>query len=294
MRYFKLLYVIGFAMQVLPSQAETTQVPWFDNVPRSDYYERVLSPNQTALEASFLSLFRDGSNGGLNEFYQLQSIQWQEQDVILAASKPQFGWGAIGYRHSHNNAIFLQAPHRYFDLHTAAIAETGWQANLTQVYMSNSIHRRAGQEQKPKVNSDISNARRSALLAASEAWIAENPEGAIVQLHGYAKSKRSTEAGRSADIILSHGTKEQFPRETRLHSIQSCLAMLLGVNVLRYPNEVGELGGTQNNVAQALAEWGKSEQFVHVEMSREVRDLLVSDQSKTLQALQCMVGASGE
>lgn len=294
MRYFKLLCVIGLAMQVLPSQAETTQVPWFENVPRSDFYERVSSPNQAALEASFLSLFRSGNNGGLDEFYQLQSLQWQEQDVILAASKAELGWGAVGYRHSHSDAVFLQTPHRYFDLHTAAIAEAGWKADLAQVYMSNSIHRRAGQEQKPKVNSDISNARRSALLAASEAWVAENPDGVIVQLHGYAKDKRSTEAGRSADIILSHGTNEQFLRETRLHSIQACLTSLLGVNVLRYPDEVGELGGTQNNVAQALAEWGKSEQFVHVEMSREVRDLLVSDQSKSLQALQCMVGASGE
>ncbi|MDN7138100.1 hypothetical protein J6J34_07745 [Pseudidiomarina sp. 1ASP75-14] len=292
MRYFKLLCVIGFAMQTLPSHAETVDLPWYDNVPRSDYYERVSTPNQSTLEASFLSLFRNGSNGGLTEFYQLQTANWQEQEVILAASNANLGWGAVGYRHSNSNPVFLQAPHRYFDLHTGAIADVGWQVNLAQVYMTNSIHRRAGQDQKPKVNSDISNARRSALLAASEAWIAENSEGVIVQLHGYAKSKRSTEAGRNADIILSHGTNELFPQETRLHSIQACLTALLGVNVLRYPDQVGELGGTQNNVAQALADWGKSEQFIHVEMSRGVRDSLAADRATAIQALQCMTGAS--
>ncbi|MFC0445532.1 hypothetical protein ACFOD1_05650 [Pseudidiomarina halophila] len=294
MRYFKFYCAIGLLLQALPVQSQTLEVPWFDNVPRSDYYQSVSSPNQAALEASFLSLFRDQREDGLTEFYQLQRAPWQNLEVILASSKTQLGWGAFGYRPSSENAVFLQTPHRYFDLHTAAIAETAWQHDLAQVYMSNSIHRYAGQEQKPKTNSDISNARRSPLLAASEAWMAEQPDGVIVQLHGYAKSKRVTEAGRSADIILSHGTSDQFMHETRLHEIQSCLAAQLNVTVLRYPEEVGELGGTQNNVAQALARWGKSEQFVHVEMSRGVRDSLVSDKDKTLRAMQCIVGAASE
>ncbi|RUO63653.1 hypothetical protein [Pseudidiomarina insulisalsae] len=293
MRYFNLSCVIVFLLQALPAQAQTEPVPWFDTVPRSDYYERVSTSNQAALEASFVALFR-GGNDGLSEFYTIERLPWQEHEVVVAASHPELGWGAFGYRPTHPVSVFLQTPHRYFDLHTAVIAETGWTNDLVQLYMSNSIHRYAGQNQKPKVNSDISNARRSPLLAASEAWIAENPEGVIVQLHGYSKSKRSTVEGRNSDIILSHGTTEQFMHETRLHEIQTCLTALLNVTVLRYPAEVGELGGTQNNVAQALASWGKSEQFVHVEMSRGVRDALAGDQQTTLNALQCMVGASHE
>lgn len=295
MRYFNLLSITFiFAMQTFVTNAESIDVPWHISDPRSDSYKRVSNTHQSALEASFLSLFRNGDGSGLNEFYTLEKATWSGHDIVLAASNNNLGWGSFAYQHSSSNAIFLQAPHRYFDLHTGAIATMGWKASLAEAYMTNSIHRHAGQSQKPKVNSDISNARRSPLLAASEAWITENAEGIIVQLHGYAKNKRTTQAARDADIILSHGTKERFFQSNNLHRIQTCLTALLNVNVLRYPEQVGELGGTQNNVAQALADWGKSEQFIHVEMSREVRDSLVADHALAINALKCITEAPTE
>lgn len=291
MRHFKLICALGLLLHALPAQSEAAGVPWFEDVPRSDYYHDVTPASQAALEEAYLLWFRDHEDGAITAFYELQRESWQEQDVILAASKPDLGWGVWGYRPDDEQNMFLQAPHRFYDLDTAVIGEMGWQAGLAGLFMMNSVHRNAGQQQEPMVNSDISNARRSALLAASEAWLAVNPHGIIVQLHGYAKSKRETPQGQHADIILSHGTKERFLTDTRLHHIQDCLTRLLDVQVLRYPDEVGELGGTQNNVAKALASWGKSEQFIHVEMSRAVRETLVNDPTKTQQALQCIAGA---
>lgn len=294
MRHFKLSCALGLLLHALPAQSESAGIPWYENVPRSDYYQSVTPAKQTVLEESFLALFRDHQSDALTEFYDLQRADWREHEVMLAASKPDLGWGVWGYRPQARQQIFLQAPHRFFDLDTAAIAEMGWQAGIAELFMMNSVHRHAGQVQDPVVNSDMSSARRSALLAASEAWLAVNPDGIIVQLHGFATAKRETPEARSAGIILSHGTRERFLTDTRLHSIQACLTRLLNVQVLRYPEQVGELGGTLNNVAKALASWGKSEQFIHVEMSREVRETLVKDEEKTRLALQCIAGAASE
>lgn len=290
MRYFKFLGVLGVLLQSMSSQSETFAMPWFDDLSPAENYQAVSPAEQIDLEASFLSLFRDFDVDGLSKFYEISAHNEENLEVILGASKLELGWGVFAYQTKYKNPVFLQAPHRYFDIHTGTIADTGWRQGIAQVYMTNSAHRAVGQEQNPKLNSDISNASRSALLAASEAWIAANPDGVIVQLHGYSKGNRITDAGRSADIIISHGTGQLYRYGTRLQQIQECLLDSLEVTVLRYPEQVGELGGTQNNVAQALASWGKSEQFIHVEMSRGVRDLLANDQAKALEVLQCIVG----
>lgn len=291
MRHFRFTCAIGLLLQTLPALADTPGVPWFAEVPRSDYYERVSTAQHAALEASFLSLFRERSGDDIAKFFDLQRADWGDHEVLLAASKPDLGWGVWGYNPASEYKLFLQAPHRFFDIDTAVIAEVAWRDNMAQLYMLNSVHRNAGKKQDPRANSDISNARRSALLAASEAWLAVNPAGTIAQLHGFAKSKRSTVQGRQADIILSHGTRERFLPGTRLQEVQACLANLLNVQVLRYPEETGELGGTKNNVASAMRRWGKSEQFIHVEMSRGVRAMLAADPEKAQQALRCIAGA---
>lgn len=294
MRYFKFLGVLGVILQSISCQSETFAMPWFENLSPAEKYQAVSPADQVELEHAFLSLFRDLNADGLEKFYEITAHTEDDLEVLLGASSAELGWGAFAYQAKSKKPVFLQTPHRYFDVHTGLIAETGWRQGLAQVYMTNSIHRSRGQQQNPRINSDISNAARSALLAASEAWVAVNPDGLIVQLHGYAKDNRITEAGRSADIIISHGTDQLYRYGTRLQRIQECLVESLEVTVLRYPEQIGELGGTQNNVAQALASWGKSEQFIHVEMSRGVRDLLAVDQAKTLEVLQCIVGDAKE
>ncbi|MDX1706866.1 hypothetical protein [Pseudidiomarina sp.] len=298
MRHFKFSCAIALLLQTPSAAAEIMAVPWFDNKPVSEKYERVTTEQHAELEAAFLALFRDQHEQPVSAFYELYQHQWQrgeqQRQALLAASKPDLGWGLWGYQPAQAPKVFLQAPHRFYDRGTAHIAEIGWRANLAELMMMSSVHRNTGAMQEPAVNSDISNARRSALLAASEAWLAVNPEGVIVQLHGFAKEKRKTMPGKRADIILSHGTNARFLPDSRLQAIQSCLISLLNVQVLRYPDQVGELGGTQNNVARALARWSKSEQLVHVELSREVRAMLVDDPDTTEKALRCIAGAVAE
>lgn len=296
MRRFSFACFIGLLLHSLGLRAAESDMPWFDQLPQSDHYKRVSTLEHVALENAFLSFFREQKTQQFSQFYQFQShlrgAAETEDPVMLARSQSELGWGAWGYWKNAPNAVFLQIPHRFYDLNTDVFAEVAWQKKMVQMVMLNSIHRFNGQQQQPKINSDLSNARRSPLLAASEAWLAVNPEGLIVQLHGFSQAKRKSQRAAKADIILSHGSNDRFLNGTRLQRVQACLENELGVQVVRYPDQVGELGGTLNNVAKALKRWRKSEQFIHVEMSYSVRKQLAKDKQQAARVLQCILEAN--
>lgn len=288
MRHFNCIGFVVLLLAALGTFAAETELPWFNELPDSERYQRVSTLQHVALEEAFLALFRQQQSAEVGDFYDVK----QTGEVVLASSHPELGWGAWSYWNKAPNQVFLQIPHRFYDLDTDVFAQLAWQQKLAQLVMMNSVHRYSGKQQQPTVNSDISNARHSPLLAASEAWLAVNPEGLIVQLHGFSQSKRATERGKTADIILSHGNSDKFLNWRRLSGIQSCLQDTLAVSVVRYPQQVGELGGTLNNVAKALKRWRKSEQFIHVEMSREVRQLMARDKQAATRVLQCLLRAT--
>lgn len=264
------------------------QQQWLQKLPRDEHYQRVTTLNYVALEKAFLTLFQQQDTAALQPYYRMTT----DDNAVFGISEPELGWGAWTYQPSAAWPVFLQIPHRFYDLDTRHFATLAQQHQLAQVVMINTVPRYQGEQQQPEVNSDLSNARRSPLLAATEAWLAVNPQGLVVQLHGFAKSNRLTAAAQQADAIISHGSDDRFINDQRLRTIQQCLQQQLAIKVLRFPAQVSELGGTLNNAAQALGRWRKQTQFVHLELNRPLRKRLAKHPQQAQALLRCVLETS--
>ncbi len=82
-----------------------------------------------------------------------------------------------------------------------------------------------------------------------------------------------SEAGRNAGWILSSGSKKITDT---LRKLQNCLQGVLSEEVLIYPRDVLELGGTTNISGKIMRQYGHSG-FVHIEINRAIRDQLRED-----------------
>ncbi len=119
---------------------------------------------------------------------------------------------------------------------------------------------------------DLARETTSAFHAFHLGFAAAHPEGLVVQLHGFAREKRRTEAARRSQAILSSGTS---PSPEWLHAVAACMERELGVRVSVYPEEVSELGGTTNAQARELSAAGA--RFLHLEASLELRRRLLDE-----------------
>lgn len=117
-------------------------------------------------------------------------------------------------------------------------------------------------------------------LAAARAW----PTGQTLQIHGFDQGKRKSDAAAEADMILSNGTRTAGPQ---LRRQQQCLASALTRPVLLYSESMRELGGTTNVQGAALRELGYPG-FVHIEMSRPLRQALRDDEATRAALLRCL------
>lgn len=120
------------------------------------------------------------------------------------------------------------------------------------------------------------------------AFAATAPRSSVVEVHGFAQDKRRTVAGRRADAILSNGTRRP---DSELRAAAGCLADGLGVRAGIYP-EIAELGGTTNSQGKALRQRG-SDRFVHLELSRPLRQRLAAEQADLDHLARCVVGGEG-
>jgi hypothetical protein len=163
--------------------------------------------------------------------------------------------------------LALQAPHRFFDGHTGTIAEQMFAEGGFAAAAWNTTPRRtkaAGE----KGSRDLAHLRRTYFNAFTRAFGRVHRDGLVVQLHGFARDKRSTEAGRTADLILSDATRSPGPAAL---AAADCLRRKMPGVVRLYPAEVRELGGTTNANAAALRDLGLEGSFLHVEMSLDLR-----------------------
>ena len=85
-------------------------------------------------------------------------------------------------------------------------------------------------------------------------------------------------------MILSNGT---LSPGLKLQHQQACLSAGLARPVRLYPLSIRELGGTTNVQGIALRQLGY-QSFVHMEMSRPLRQALLDDEATRVQLLRCM------
>lgn len=191
----------------------------------------------------------------------------QHENYWLLEDRGDLG-GFVQFWPQHKTCVSY-APHRFFDELTADIAEAVAKQHC-QLWVTNTKHRYSKQSSgEIRDYSILTKGLPYHITLAYSHW---KSAAKIYQFHGFSKEKRKTKEGRDSDVILSLGHRGN---NLALNTLQQCLTQL-GYKVLKYPNEVSELGGTKNALAQHFQQ---RDQFFHIELSKELRTALVSNGS---------------
>ena len=184
--------------------------------------------------------------------------------------------------------ILVSAPHRAADRYTGTLALQLFTEGSLAAAAWNSAPRRA--KDACANAADLARSPRNHFTAFSLAFAQIYPAGLVVQLHGFDREMRQSQAGADADMILSNGTGSA---SGSLLDMADCLsASLYPRRVLVYPNDVSELGALSNAQGQALRESG-FDGFVHVEMSLAFRESLIADHNARSNFLECLAQGIG-
>lgn len=200
------------------------------------------------------------------------------KDGVFKAKKTVISGGEIHYKKTGNNCI-AYAPHRYFDKHTLKIAKAVFAD--CQVLLTNSKHRNSLDQTNAKL--DFGKYKVSSANAFILAYAKTVESFSIYQIHGFAKEKRRTLQGRNADIIVSDGSKTPSKATVK---VSECLNNQLSTAVMLYGRDVFELGGT-TNILTSMAP--VNSQFFHIELSRQMRERLITNSQLLKQFSQCLI-----
>jgi hypothetical protein len=171
-------------------------------------------------------------------------------------------------------AIVLQIPHSFFDRHTGDIGLSLFEKGFGDVIMWNSVHRS---------HLDVCHTDVSAFQALTKA-IMRTSAAVLVQLHGFERTK-SSRVDRDVDAIVSSGTRVPSPNARRMYQ---CLDKAFPDHSIRlYGENIFTLGGTTNAQLKAQQLYGKGS-FVHIEMSKQLRELIKTSGSEGDRFGQCL------
>ena len=179
--------------------------------------------------------------------------------------------------------VAVVAPHRGADRDTGPIARSLFEENRFASAAWNSAPRRGDQD--CPYSRDITRLPTHYLTAYSLAFARRYPGGRIVQIHGFDSERRESAAGRSADAIVSDGSRQP---SSRLLDVADCLSRAFPERrIAVFPGDADELGATSNAQGQALREAGFTG-FVHLELSAPFRAHLVADAGARAAMARCL------
>ncbi|MEO9702212.1 hypothetical protein [Marinobacter alexandrii] len=258
-----------------------------------DSFDLLTNEQLLTLEKQFADLIHADSKTDLTKVRQtLEQAgfewQWLEEGLVMLTDRHSKGLGHYLFRLDSDLELMLQAPHQFYDRHTGQLAIDLFLESKARVLALNSAHRRLKINDRTG-NADMAHLEGTAFGSLTRAFGLSRAGGVVVQLHGFAAGKRTSEAGRDADIIVSSGQRWLQPVAERF---SACLSEVGRWNVLRFPVDVGELGGTTNTQGVALRHLGNN-RFVHLELSRDLREKLIGD-SVDFNALNaCLIDLNG-
>lgn len=194
--------------------------------------------------------------------------------VRLQAENKRFGEVWVKSPLNQTNPVVVQIPHKYFDKHTEEIGWALFKLPQVDMIMFNDEQRYTTE------NSDLTHIQYSLFTAFADAAIRLKTPVKFIQIHGFSRDKRNTEAGEQADIILSNGTHYPF---AFMNKIQICVRDKAKLLARIYGHDVDELGATQNRVGQRLNTQANrtpttTAHFLHVEVSDSLRAVWKSSQ----------------
>ncbi|MBO1321099.1 hypothetical protein [Acanthopleuribacter pedis] len=177
--------------------------------------------------------------------------------------------------------LCMQIPHRFFDRHTGVIGLELFRAGPFRAAAWNTSSRKV-HAHGTTTKADLARFPGAFFQAFHEAWL-NRDAGRIIQIHGYARGKRKSAAGRKAHIILSSGA--QFPLAFVRDGAQA-LQKAGFDGVMVFGDGVFELGGTTNLQAQSALKRGRP--FLHIELSSETRKILTTDPARRQKFLEAL------
>ena len=196
---------------------------------------------------------------------------------LLSEGQQRRGAGAVVIRIGPAAPMLVEAPHTFFDSGTLPIALAVFERQHARALLVNTAHRyvaRLGKEPEQNAReedstasiSDVAHTKRSFFLAAHNALLAVDPGAWTVQLHGFQDA-----SAKGVDVILSASVTNADTTPVARE-----LGDLLGAASVRtYPDEIKVLGALTNIQAESSKRAGAP--FLHIEMSRSLRDKLVAD-----------------
>ena len=191
--------------------------------------------------------------------------------------------GTAGTPGTPGTPVILQAPHAFHDLGTERIGlELLFAGQLwPRALFVNTVHRYLGvdglRRRQPASPADPCHSPQHLFAVATAAALDVLPRAEVVQLHGFGddSEEHDDEPGAShPEAIVSGG--RAVTATPRSQVVADRLRAALGVEVALFPVDIARLGATTNVQGRAILARGGAE-FVHIEMSRTLRDQLRRD-----------------
>lgn len=228
-----------------------------------------------ALAAAFEAALREGGDAHWTALgYETRTFD--DGSAMREAAPAQRGWGAYVFRTGPAAELIVQAPHADSDLQTGEIALATYRARGARALALNSAHRRW-----PQADQANTAGAPFALLAAEA--VAQAPRTVIVQLHGYGDATAREHGLTPQTAVVSNGTRRP---DAALLALAGCLRAA-GFDARVFPGEAPYPGGTRNAVRRAIAARGAG-RFVHLELGRDLRDVLVRDPQRVEAFAACL------
>lgn len=217
--------------------------------------------------------------------FEMQRISDSGEDYVVLREHEnrREGRGFYIIRTGKSDPTLLQAPHSFKDEHTREIVYQLMLNSHFKAAVWNTVPRRY-LDNGVQIDADMAHLKQTYFVSFSRAFVKSHNESRVIQIHGFANEKRNSAAGWGADMVLSSGVAQP---SSSLLKMAKCLKNKFVQNVLIYPTEVRELGGTTNSIGDALRQMGHSE-FMHIEMSAKMRQLALSDSTFPTRFLGCL------
>ncbi|MBT5533802.1 hypothetical protein HOK31_12130, partial [Candidatus Poribacteria bacterium] len=165
--------------------------------------------------------------------------------------------------------VVLQAPHAFYDATTGALLTRLFAATGAQALFLNTAQRYVSDD------ADVAHSERSYFHAVTEAACERWSEAVVVQIHGYARSGHE-ELPEAAHAVVSDGRDSRNKPDIVLQVVAGFADILGADAVVVYGRDAHTLGGTTNVQGRHIRR-RTDDTFIHVELSREARDLLKAD-----------------
>lgn len=266
-----------FSPPVFPSDQSKDLYAQLIDASQNGHYVAPTAQELTQAEILFNALFKGKNNKAIQHQWEKLGFKLlvhtqQGETRLLLREKQNQGRGFYVFRMTKGHA--LAAPHAFHDLKTREIVLDLFLKGEFQAAAWNTVHRQ---------QVDLGKTSNSFMMAFSRAFVATHPKDYLVQVHGFAQSKRKTSAAVKANIILSSG--DRYP-SVIAQQIARCLQHNVDSEVRLSFIDVFELGGTQNIIGQ----WFKRQQhngFIHLELSFTFRQALLRNNDLFMKFVEC-------